>query len=99
MITAMATLIDTSGGPGPQPARRRRPPPPRRQEHAAKAATPDEQLAVACDRLRAQIARLRKPGRDPQVRDANTARADHLATEAAQVLHEMCERAGEGGAP
>ena len=48
--------------------RKRRDPSARWLERAAKAVTPDDQLAVAYDRLRALIADLRKNVRDSEAR-------------------------------
>ena len=105
-MTRMPTLLETGGEPGPQAgqagpeatgSRKRTGPAARWLERAAQAITPDEQLTVAYDRLRAHIARLRKPGRDQQEREANTDLADQMATAAAQVLHDMCQRDGDGG--
>ena len=105
-MTRMPTLLETGGEPGPQAgqagpeatgSRKRTGPAARWLERAARAVTPDEQLTVAYDRLRAQVARLRKPVRDPDEWAANTARADEIAAGAAKILHELCEQAGEGG--
>ena len=83
--------------PGTAASRKRLPP--RWQLLAFTASTPDEQLVAAYDRLRAQIASLRKPRRDSQERAAGTALAEHLAADAARILHQLCEQVGDGGSP
>lgn len=70
--------------------RKRRDPSARWRERAAKAVTPDEQLAVAYDRLRALIADHRK--RDREYTQQRAARASALAAAAAKVIHEMCDQ-------
>lgn len=66
---------------------------PRWQQRAAAAVTPAEQLAVAGDRLRRGLARLRRPQRDPRARLEAAAEADRLAREAAMYLNRLAEQA------
>lgn len=77
--------------------RKRREPVSRWRERYARATTPDERLAVAYDRLRELIARLRKRIRDveAEVQAARQQKADNLAAQAARLLHEMCDREEE----
>ena len=71
---------------------KRREPSSRWLERAAKAVTPDDQLAVAYDRLRALIADLRKNIRDSDARALRQRRADNEAATAATLMHEWCDR-------
>jgi hypothetical protein len=68
-------------------------PPPRWKAAAASAATPDERLAVAYDRLRRDLSWLRRKRRDPLERATDAATADRLAGDAASYLSSLCERA------
>jgi len=68
-------------------------PTPRWAQHAAVAATPDEQLSVAYDRLRAELAHLRRKRRDPVERATDAAAADRLAERAADYMTSLCEQA------
>ena len=75
------------------PGRKPTAPTPRWAERAARAATPDERMAVAHDRLRAHLVHLRRKRRDPLERARDQATADLLAGTAADYMTGLCEQA------
>ena len=106
-MTRMPTLLETGGEPGPQAgqagpeatgSRKRTGPAARWLERAAQG---NHARRAADGRLR-PAARADRPVAQARPRPAGTGGehgtlADQMATAAAQVLHEMCEQAGEGG--
>jgi hypothetical protein len=74
-------------------AARKRRPPPRWQERMARAATPEDRLAAASDRLTSSLAHLRRKRRDAGAHARGCAVATRLAGEAAEYLIGLAERA------
>jgi hypothetical protein len=82
-------------------ARTRTRPVPRWQQRMAAAVTPEERLAVTCDRLRAALRHMARPRREPGAQAAGKAAAAAMAARAEEYLTGLCEQIGrsEGGHP
>lgn len=68
---------------------------PRWAERAAMASTAEDRMRVAYDRLRAGLAWMCRPQRDPQARADSVGTAMSIADEAAAVLSEFARQVEE----